>query len=105
MQVWLRLDEMCLEFIPVILRLQFYAPDLAVFLKLACLRDEAICDAHDLNFSDRLVWYGYLVYALVDPRIEALERLIGADGLPNILVICRKVRGWYPGIVSIEMDE
>ena len=37
-QVWLRLDEMCLEFFWI----QLGVPGATVFLKLACLRNESV---------------------------------------------------------------
>ena len=68
-QVWLRLDEMWLEFSPGLFRIQIGAPGSAVLSKLACLHNKAICNAHDLSFHDGIDRRGCIVYALVEPCI------------------------------------
>ena len=60
---------------------------------------------HDLAFHDRLAPQGSVLYALVELHIEALERLVGVEGFPQLLVFFREVRGQYPGIVDIEMAD
>ena len=37
--------------------------------------------------------------------MEALKRLVRVEGLPQLRVVCRKVRGQYPDVVAIEMAD
>ena len=81
-QVCLRLDEMCLVFSPGLFRLQFFLPISAVLLKLSCIRDDAVCYANDLSLRDGIARSSWVVYALVEPCIDALEQLVGVGLVP-----------------------
>ena len=84
-QVCLCLDEICLEQCQGIFLLQLDAPGLAVFLKLTCFCDEAISDAHNLYFRDRISCRSCIVNTLVEPLKEALERLSGVKGSHSLV--------------------
>ena len=75
------------------------------FLKLTCLRDEDVCYAHDLSFCNGLACRGCVFNALIEPRIETLEWLVGVEGLPQLGVIIPEVHGQYPVVVAINMDD
>ena len=89
MKVCLHLYEICLQFSPCIFRILVGAPGLTVLLKLACLRNQAVWDVYYLSFCDGITRLGCIIHALVEPHIEALERLVGIEGLPQLLVVYR----------------
>ena len=102
-QVCLGLYETCLKFSPDLFRIRLVLPDLAVFLKMDCLCNKAIFYAHEVSFCDGITCRGSVVYALVEPCIEALNRLVRVESFPQIHVICREVYGRYPGVVTMEI--
>ena len=48
---------------------------------------------------------GCVVHALINPRVEALEGLVGIVGFPEVLVVLGQVCGQDPHVVSIEVDK
>ena len=60
---------------------------------------------HDLSLRDRIDHHCCIVYTLVETSIEDLKRLVGVEGFPQLCAIFRKVRGQYPSVLSIDMDE
>ena len=104
-QVCLCLNEMCMEFSPGFFRPQLGVPGLAVFLKLACIHDEAVCYAYVLSLCDGLDRRYCVVYPLLELRIEDLERIFGVEGFPQFRAACREVHVQYPCVLEIDRDE
>ena len=92
---------MCLELSLGLFRIRLGAPGPAFFLELSRLHDEAVGDADNLSFCDRLARCGCVIHALIQPRAEALEGLVSIAGIPKLLDVVCKVRCQYPGIFSI----
>ena len=79
------------------------ATGLTFLLKISCFCDEAVCDAHDLSFHDELTCRSFLVDAIVEPRIETIERLFGVEKFPHISVVLRKIHVQDPCVLAIYM--
>ena len=46
-------------------------------------------DLHDLFLRDGITSCGYIVDALIEPHIEAFEKLVGVELLPQIYLVRR----------------
>ena len=92
-QVYLRLDEVCLEINPVFVVLLLGTPGSAVFLELPCFYNKAVGNLDKMYFSDELAHCCSVVNTLIEPYIEALERLVGVLWLSEFGVVSREVRG------------
>ena len=80
-------------------------PGSAVLLKLPRFCNEAICDLKNLSFGGGLACRCLLTYALIDPHIEALNRLLSVECFSQLGGVCRKLPGRYPRIVDIKLAE
>ena len=74
-------------------------------MELPRFRNKAVGDAENLTLCDWLARRGCIIYALVQPRIEALEGLVGVLGFPGLLVVIGQVRGQDPRIVRIKLAQ
>ena len=101
MQVCLCLYETSLEVHPGLVVLQLGPQGLAVFLELPRFYDEAVWDSKALYFGDGIACRCPVINALVESRIETLERLVGVEWLPQIGVVHREVRGGDLHIVAV----
>ena len=102
-QVGLRFDEVCLERCPGLLWIQLGSTGLESFLELPIFRDKDVGDADNLPFCDWLARRGRIIHALVQPRVEALDGLVGIVGFPEILVVLVQVRGQDPCVVHVQV--
>ena len=57
----------------------------------------------DLSFTNGLACLCCIIYALIEPHIEALERLIGVEQLSQLDVFFCEVCDRYPRIVDVEV--
>ena len=104
-QVCLRLYEMRLELCIDIFLIQISPPGLAVLSELPHFCNKDICYSHNLSFRDGPACRDCVVNALVDHHIEALERLVRVELLPQLGVVCRNICCRYPCVVVIQVAE
>ena len=68
-------------------------------------RKEAAGNADYFPFRDGLDCRGYVVHALVQSCVEALEGLVSIVGLPDPLVLLGRVCSQDPHVVSIKVTQ
>ena len=102
-QVDLRFDEMCLEFCPGLFLLQLGLPGLAVFLEFLHFRNKAVGNSDDLPFCYRISRRGRIIDALVQPRVEDFDGLVGILGFPELPVVISQVCCQYPRDVRVQV--
>ena len=102
-QVGLRFDKMCLEFSPGLFLLQLGLPGLAVFLEFLHFRNKAVGNSDDLPFCYRISRRGRIIDALVQPRVEDFDGLVGILGFPELPVVISQVCCQYPRDVRVQV--
>ena len=102
-QVFLSLDEVCLEIHPGLVVFQFGTPGYAVFLEQPCFCNEAVRNSENLSFGDCITCCCRIVDALVEPRIKTLKRPVGVVFFSKFGDVCHEVHGGDPRIVAAEV--
>ena len=89
LQVGLCRFEVCLERRPGLFLIQLGAQGPAVYLKISCLCNEAVCDVDDLSLCYWLTRCSFVINAPIKPLVEDFEWFIGILCLPELYVVLR----------------
>ena len=86
-------------------QLQPGLPDSSVFLKILCFRNKAVGNKDDLTLCTWFARCSSVVNTLFQPRVEALDGLIGIVGLSQLLIVLSTIHDQGPHVMIIKVAE